>query len=285
MSESFDAKRGIIKGQDIADMRLHEQQVERSLRRMNVYQSLASLLTRREGLHINMSSFLGAFPASLLCFPNLDILSVQRNPAIAARQLELLRNAQGQQGAPRYQLHDNRGMTLEEDANGMVHRKFALMKEEWRGKLFAVFERSVTVILDELDTMNVTGEILGNRKVGSASITFPVYNLSRTIEHPFPTKAIPQKLAYERLAPIFRKEMQGACLFASKRVQQGGELLFGLDTKLSVMTDIIREVRVEMMKEYSVCWDGPRYKNAGIMNSGRTVSLMRFTRNDRPVPA
>ncbi len=285
MSESFDAKRRIIKAQDINDMNVHARQVEDPLLRMNVYQSLAALLTRRDGVHINMSSYLGSFPGTLLCFPNLDILSVQRNPAIAAKQLELLRKLQGQQGTPRYQLQDNRGMTLEEDENGMVHRKFALLKQEWRGKMFAVFERSVTVILDELDTMNVTGEILGNRKVGSVSITFPTYNLSRTIEHPFATKAIPSKLAHERLAPIFRKEMQSACLFASRRVQQGGELLFGLDTKLSQMIDIVREVRMEMMKECSVCWDGPRYKNAGIMQSGRTVSLMRFTRNDTPVPA
>ncbi len=278
----LESKKQILHEQDQRDVIHHNKRVA-ELRDLGVFEKMADLLSNAGGVHLDMSSFIGSLAEPLMKrFENLHILAVQRNPEAAKMFVRIIERHEERMGGSieRYQ---SIRQSFAEEENGTVRRTFHPPHNELLGMNFGDLDPSLWVVADEMDSMHVTSEILGRRKIDSASLNFPMYNFVRTMEAPFDCSFVSNIEVWRRLERIIHGELQAAYRFATERVKTGGTLIVGLDTMEQNRATIVSSTRNLLMRHCSVCWEDDGYESTFLPSQKKTASLLRFVRNERPL--
>ncbi len=277
---SLEAKKQMLHQQDQRDVVQHNKRVA-ELRDLDVFEKMADLLSNAGGVHVDMSAYLGSLAEPLMKrFENLHILAVQRNPEAARMFTKIIEKHESRIGGPIERYQSIRQSFAEE--NGKVRRAFHPPHNELLGMDFGDLNPSLWVVADEMDTMHVTSEILGKRKIDSASLNFPMYNFVRTMEAPFDCSFVSNIEVWRRLEQIIHGELRAAYRFATERVKTGGKLIVGLDTMEQDRATIVSSTRNLLMQHCSACWEDDGYESTFLPSQKKTASLLRFVRNERP---
>lgn len=224
-----------------------------------IHQMVDMIPLKTDGIHVDFGSGLGPLLGilKLRCTAegsNMQLLGVERNKALIDRCGNTLRDAGLQSLACGT---SNNFVDAKQDPK-VIHRTFNYDKQGFADANFLSDPEMIFLLLDDLRNGDVLRQVLGSRKLSSASFTFPGVGVDAAYEAPYRAEPIPDAEQRRRMIEAEDRLRRAVYKLCTELVEPGGILLVAerlscpsADTLQQTVASFTRQVSVLMQSNSS----------------------------------